>query len=428
MHRLIYTFILHIIIQSNLVSQIYIYGGNNSEASMSMIPANDDGFILTGFSESADLDFNGQNKGEEDIFILKINYDGKPQWLKSFGGSDEEISTKIIPIEDGYILIGITKSNNFDFYGLNKGNEDVVIIKINNKGEKKWIRTFGGSKNDVAFSIVKANDNGFIITGTTESIDYDFEGLNNGETDIFVLKINEAGEKQWVKKFGTYGKDVAYTIISDKNNGYILAGSYNHNSGDLSGQFKGNFDVPIIKISNNGEFEWFKSLGGSEKEICYSIIIDNDGNYLLTGESQSNDGDFSNQNKGRDDIFVIKLNKFFDKIWVKTYGGSESETGISIIVNSKGHYLVSGVSRSNDQDLIGMNRGREDAYILEIDKDGNKVWLRTFGGDGNDCCNSIIYTSTNEYLISGISSSNFNNFETIKRNSSNIYFQKIKLK
>ncbi|MBK8701226.1 MAG: hypothetical protein IPN29_17480 [Saprospiraceae bacterium] len=425
--RIIFIANLYMIIQTKIASQIITYGGNNSECSMSMIPANDDGYILTGFSKSFDIDFIGLNKGEDDIFIMKTDKTGKKIWIATFGGSDDENSLKVIPTIDGYLITGFTSSKNFDFYGLDKGKKDIFIIKINNEGKKQWIKTYGGSNDDIGTSIVKANDNGFIITGYTKSIDFDFEGLNNGSEDIFVLKINEKGEKQWIKTFGSYGIDFASAIICDETNGYILTGGYNHNSGDLYGQFKGNYDIPLMKISNNGELKYFKSFGGTGNEVCNSIIKDQNGDFLLVGVTDSNDGEFYKQNKGSKDIFAIKVNNFFEKIWSKTYGGSGLDVGISIITNTTGQYIITGSSTSNDEDLIGMNRGDEDAYILVTDKDGTKEWIRTFGGKENECCTSILNFDAKEYIISGRSSSNLTTFDKIEKKSSNIYIQKIKL-
>ncbi|MBK6419346.1 MAG: hypothetical protein IPF79_09190 [Ignavibacteria bacterium] len=76
---------------------------------------------------------------------------------------------------------------------------------VNGWGQETWVRTFGGSGREEGHSITTTSDNGVLITGSTSSNNGDFEGMNKGEADIFVSKLNRDGEVLWKKTFGGEG-------------------------------------------------------------------------------------------------------------------------------------------------------------------------------------------------------------------------------
>jgi hypothetical protein len=120
---------------------------------------------------------------------------------------------------------------------------------------------------------------------------------------------------------------------------------------------KGGRDIFVMKLSSNGDIQWNKTIGGSGDENGISIQQTTDGGYVLTGFTESNDGDFSGMNKGGFDIFVMKLSSNGDIQWNKTIGGSGDENGLSISQSTDGGYVLTGGTQSNDGDFSGMNKG-----------------------------------------------------------------------
>ena len=129
--------------------------------------------------------------------------------------------------------------------------------------------------------------------------------------------------------------------------------------------------VLLFTVDGLGQNTWVKTYGGSGDNRGYSIVSTSDGGCILTGETLSNDGDFSGMNKGGRDIFVIKLNSSGDILWKKTFGGSSDDFGKSITTTSDGGFVLTGGTSSNDGDFSGMNKGASDIFVMKLDSNGN---------------------------------------------------------
>ena len=147
-------------------------------------------------------------------------------WKKTYGGTFHEMGQSITTTPDGgLVLTGYTSSNDGDFGGMNKGDYDIFIIKLDAQGNVLWKKTYGGSKYDYGQSITTTSDGGSVLTGTTFSNDGDFNGMNKGDADIFVIKLDTNGEIQWKKTYGGSGNDYGYSIITTPDSGLVLTGS-----------------------------------------------------------------------------------------------------------------------------------------------------------------------------------------------------------
>ncbi|MEB2779574.1 hypothetical protein U3A58_04145 [Algoriphagus sp. C2-6-M1] len=341
-----------------------------------MIESQDGGYTITGRTASTNGDFSNRTRSDFDIFVLKLDLNGNKVWTKTFGGANGALGYAIIQTQDGgYVVTGISFSNNGDFDGLRKGEAYTYLLKLNSSGEKQWIKSFGGSKSEIGNSIALSQDGGYVITGITTSNDGDFIGMNKGIGNVFVLKTSSTGQKEWVKTFGGnkedagYSKDESYSIYSCLDGGFVLSGKTTSLDGDF-GVNKGVSDVFVIKIDSRGEKEWIRTFGGTNGETAYSIIQTENGGYILTGEFTSDDGDFAGLNKGDSDAFVIKLDSKGNKQWIKAFGGSNKERGSSVVQSSDRSYGITGQFMSNDKDFSGVNKGLEDVLIIKISFDG----------------------------------------------------------
>jgi len=247
----------------------------------------------------------------------------------------------------------------------------VLLFTVDGLGQNTWLKTFGGSNLDNGSSITTTTDGGYVLTGYTTSNDGDFTGMNKGGWDIFVMKLNSSGETVWKKTYGGSSDEWGYSITTTTDGGYVLTGQTSSNDGDFIGMNKGDIDIFVIKLNSNGEIVWKKTYGGSGIEEGNSITTTTDGGYVLTGWTTSNDGDFSGMYKGSDDIFVIKLNSSGETVWKKTFGGNSSDRGLSITSTIDGGYVLTGYTTSNDGDFSGMNKGDYDIFVIKLDKDGN---------------------------------------------------------
>jgi hypothetical protein len=314
-------------------------------------------FLLFGICFFITVLFGYEVKIDKSLPLEKV----KQVFSKTFGGSKDDEANAIIKADNGYIITGYTES-------FGAGDRDVWIIKIDKNGNKIWDKTFGGSGWDDADAIIKVN-NGYIIVGYTDS-------FGEGKGDAWVIKIDKNGNKIWDKTFGGSRFDEANAIIK-ADNGYIIVGDT-----DSFGEGKG--DVWVIKIDKNGNKIWNKSFGGTDYDGAKAIIKADDG-YIIVGSTYS-------FGAGRVDAWVIKIDKNGNKIWDKTFGGSGWDDADAIIKVNNG-YIIVGYTDS-------FGAGYRDAWIIKIDKNGNKIWDKTFGGSSYDEAKAII-KADNGYIIVG---------------------------
>ena len=324
------------------------------------------------------------------------------EWQRCLGGSIHDFALSIQQTGvGGYIVAGYSKSNDGDV-SVNHGYSDYWVVKLNASGSIEWQRSLGGSSSDWAYSIRQTFDGGYIVAGYSFSNDGDVSG-NHGYVDYWVVKLNSVGEIEWQKSLGGSDEDKAYSIYQTSDSGYIVSGCSESNDGDVSGNH-GAYDYWVVKLNSSGSIEWQRSLGGSGNDYAYSIQQTGDGGYIVAGYSYSNDGDVSGNN-GASDYWVVKLNSSGSTEWQRSLGGSVNDYARSIQQTGDGGYIVAGYSFSNDGDVSG-NNGASDYWVVKLNSSGSIEWQRSLGGSAHDEAYSIYQTSDSGYIVAGSSESN----------------------
>jgi hypothetical protein len=275
----------------------------------------------------------------------------------------------------------------------------------------EWQKCFGGSYNELASSIIKTYDGGYIISGTTYSVGGDVSGghvAGNGNPDYWVVKLTDIGNLEWEIALGGTNSERAYSIIQTLDSSYIVVGNSDSYNGDVTGYHGGpgggGGDVWIVKLTNSGLIDWQKCLGGTLPDVAYSIQPTIDGGFIIAGSSQSNDGDVTGNHNGSD-YWIVKLTNDGIISWQKTFGGSNTDFAHSIQQTIDGGYIVAGYSDSNDGDVTG-NNGSGDYWIVKLTFDGNISWQKSLGGSNGDFAQSIQQTVDGGYIVAGYSYSN----------------------
>ena len=184
---------------------------------------------------------------------------------------------------------------------------------------------------------------------------------------VSVLKGQEAPLITWDKTYGGSEIDLAHSIQQTSDGGYIVAGYTLSNDGDVSDGNNGKWDIWIVKLDGSGNKVWDKTYGGSRVDWVYSIQQTSDGGYIVAGYAESIDGDVSDDNNGSDYYWIIKLDGSGNKIWDKTYGGSDYQRAYSIQQTSDGGYIFAGYTTSDDGDISDGNNGKKDSWIIKLD-------------------------------------------------------------
>ena len=344
-------------------------GGTASDYAACVNQTSDGGYILTGSTISNDGDVSG-NHGGSDLWVVKLSSFGIIEWQKCIGGSNSESGNSIQQTSDGgYIVAGYTYSNDGDVIG-NHGGYDVWIVKLTNNGIIQWQKCLGGSNSELGNSIQQTSDGGFIVAGQSSSNNENVTG-NHGGSDVWIVKLNNNGNIQWQKCLGGSNSENAECIQQTSDGGYIVAGQSSSSNGDVSGNHGGSSDIWLVKISSFGIIEWQKCLGGTSLDYAASVIQTSDGEYIVAGNTSSNNGDVSG-NHGSGDIWIVKLTNSGLLKWQKYLSGSNSDYVEYIQQTSEGGFIVAGNSYSYNGDVSG-NHGSGDAWIVKLSPDNTFI-------------------------------------------------------
>jgi hypothetical protein len=287
----------------NLVWQRCL-GGSKSDIGKGIHETSDGGIIISGETSSIDGDVDDLIGGS-DVWLIKLTRDGDLEWENTFGGANgNETAHSVLTTSDGgYLFFGETNSSDGQVEG-HHGNDDFWLGKVDNLGVLEWQRTFGGSYSDQGWNICSATNGGYFLIGYAGSPDGDVIGWH-GNYDYWIIKISESGDILWQKVMGGFQDDYGYSVFGTEDGGCIAAGATLSTDGDVVNN-DGNRDIWVIKLDSLGNEIWQKTLGGSSGEFCRSVIETKDGNYLIGGEAYSSDGDVSS-NQGSSDFWIVKL-------------------------------------------------------------------------------------------------------------------------
>lgn len=391
------------------VEFIKTFGGSKNDSAKSVVKTPDSGYAVFGFTQSNDGDIT--NKPDElfDYWLLKFDTSDNLQWQKTYGGSNNDKGSEIINTNDGgFALFGFNESNDGDATE-NAGSRDFWILKLDASGNISWQKSYGFSGADDGMSLIQTNDSGFLLTGV---LDVSASGgLGNSKSfakkhaggDYWAIKLDATGDKMWSKFYGGSFTDTPNDVIQTNDNGYIIVGGSDSNDVDITNN-KGSYDFWVIKISETGTLVWEKSFGGSEIDEAMAITKTNDGNFIIVGDTRSDDFDVS-KNNGVADLWIIKISPSGDLLWEKTLGGINFDAARSISQTQDNGYIISGNSRSSDNDLT-KNNGQNDAWVLKIDENVNLKWQKTVGGSNIDFAFSAIELNDKSIIVAGETSSN----------------------
>ncbi|PWU01906.1 MAG: hypothetical protein C5B52_06465 [Bacteroidetes bacterium] len=375
------------------------YGGTYGENASSVEQTSDGGYIVAGWSDSRDYDVSS-NHGKNDFWVLKLNSAGVIQWQKAYGGSGNDEARVIHQSSDGGFLIagGSDSKNDGDVTSSHMGF-DFWLVKTGSSGNILWQKTYGGSGNDYAYTMRQTPDNGYVIAGYSESADGDAT-VNHGLKDFWIIKLNSIGIIQWQKSYGGSKDDIAYSIQNTMDGGYVVAGKTESNDGDASGNHGGS-DFWVIKLDGSGALKWQKVLGGSKEDSAQSIQQTSDGGFIIAGTTNSNDFDVSGLHGVPSDAWLVKLSATGNLEWQECLGGTSTEGAYEIETNSDGTNIICGYSKSLDG-AYACNLGVEDFWIVKTNPNGKILWQRTIGGNHFDEAHSVKATGDGGFIMVGL--------------------------
>jgi uncharacterized delta-60 repeat protein len=353
-----------------------------------------DNIYLTGRTLGG-LDGN-TNSGDNDTFLVKYNSSGIKQWTRQFGTSSSDVTS------DGGKGINVDSSGNVYVTGhtyggldgnTNSGDYDIFLVKYNSSGTKQWLRQLGTSSEDRGNSVSLDSSGNVYVTGYTHG---GLDGnTNSGSSDIYLMKYNSSGTKQWIIQLGTSSTDIGRDVSVDSSGNIYVAG---FSEGGLDGNTNsGNADIILMKYNSSGIKQWIIQLGTSSEEKAGSVFVDLTGNVYMSGYTFG--GLDGNTNSGNDDIFLVKYNSSGTKQWTSQHGTSSREIGKDVSVDSSGNIYISG--HTNGELDGNLNNGNVDLYLMKFNSSGTKQWTSQLGTSSIDYVSGMSIDSSGNVFISG---------------------------
>jgi hypothetical protein len=248
------------------------FGGRGSEQAQAVQQTSDGGYVLAGSTSSV-------GGGSVDFWVVKTDPLGKEEWSRAYGGYAAEWAWDIHQTGDGgYIVAGATQS-------FGAGGNDVWLVKTDALGNQDWDETYGGTDDELAYSLDPTADGGYILAGVTGS-------FGTGDVDLWLVKTDAFGVEEWNRTYGGYNFDRASSVRRTADGGYIVAGE----SGSFGGL--GDRDLWLLKTDDLGNEAWNRVHGGLATDVAHSIEPTG-GGYIVAGWTTS-------FGAGSSDFYVLK--------------------------------------------------------------------------------------------------------------------------
>ncbi|MBK9249269.1 MAG: SBBP repeat-containing protein [Ignavibacteria bacterium] len=372
--------------------------------------------------------------GASDIFVAKLDKSGNLLWVKQMGGD----------LNDGGYAIAIDANCNVYTAGFFKGtvdfnpnsgahnltsvgDYDIFVTKLDSLGNFLWTKRMGGNSIEQLSSLVVDLSGQIYIAGYFRDVaDFDpgelvfnmsAAGLDNGY-DIFIVKLNESGNFIWAKQMGGTSDDLLHSLKVDiigniySTGSFIGISEFDPGIDTLLLTSVSSRDIFVSKLDSSGNLIWVKQMGGSSRDIAYSIAVDVKGNVYTAGLfSETVDFDPGTNittltTIGENDGFICKLDSQGNFIWAKQLGGDSSDAVSSLVLDNSGNiYSMGWFSGSVDFDPgpevhILESVGQDDIFISKLDSSANFIWSERMGGVLDDFgIDLLVDPSMNIYSI-----------------------------
>jgi hypothetical protein len=396
------------------------YGGSNDEMGISIATDDSQNVFVTGNTFSTSFPtynpgggaYYQTSGGTGDVFILKFTNTGIRTWATCYCGGSSDVGYSIAADDSGNIFVtGNTYSSNLPTYnpgggayfqGSLAGSFDAFVLKFSDAGVREWATYYGGSDDDIGYSLATDISGNVFLTGMTRSTNFPIYDAGGGayyQTSIlgyrtvFILKFSNVGVREWATYYGGSTNDYGLSIATDTLGKIFVTGntsSTNFPTFDPSGgayfqtSNAGSDDAFILKFSNAGVREWATYYGGTAVDVGRSITIDDSGNLFITGNTLSSNLPIYNPGGGAyyqstltggHEAFIIGFSNIGVREWATYYGGTSTDYGMSITSDVSGNIFLTGFSLSANFPTYnpggsayfqGTNAGSYDAYILKF--------------------------------------------------------------
>ncbi len=304
------------------------------------------------------------------------------------------------PIKTLLSTLKLTQPNGGEVYGI--GND--IVISWEGVLESDTVRLDYSIDNGVTWNLIIDKASGLKYIWQNIPPTMSEKCLIKVTQNLYGINDDIEPDIEWQKTIGGGDDDVAHAVEQTSDSGYIVAGWTKSIGGDITGN-KGLEDFGIVKLSPLGAIEWQRTLGGSEPDLASSIKQTYDGGYIVTGLSRSQNGDvLSRSIYDQQSFWIVKLTSIGVIEWQKNFGGGMWDYPYSIQQTKDSGYVIAGYTDSFDGDVVGRTRynvDNHDFWVVKITSTGILEWQKSLGGSSEDIAESIQQTSDGGYIVAG---------------------------
>ena len=398
-------------------------GGSANDVPCQLKVLPDGKVVIGGESSSTNGNRTSPTYGAKDFWVVCLSSSGATAWERSFGGvgNDQLQALEVVRTNQMILAGGSSSPASGNKTTSNYGLRDFWVILIDANGEKLWERSFGGSDDDIAYSVAETADGGFIVGGYSRSpASGNKSAPCRGEGDFWVVKLDKNGNKLWDQSYGGAGDDGAFSLVPLPTGSVMVAGNSASEPGGnkRTGNF-GYYDLWLLRLDAGGDIEWEKVYGGDSDDGYYSVSLRRTpgGDLILGADSFSGaTGNKSSANFGQDDFWILRLDAAGNPIWEATCGGTDNDYLTSLLLTSDGGVVAGGGSNSG---ITGNKtagcRGSTDFWLVKLDASGKSQWDKSLGGTDADAFMglSLAQTTNGNVLCCGDSGSGANGDKTV---------------
>ncbi|MEZ4826172.1 MAG: SBBP repeat-containing protein [Bacteroidia bacterium] len=370
------------------------------------------------------------------LLVFFVPYDVCTQsfsWVGSMGGANTDKGFGITTDASGNSYTTGLFSGNADFdpgAGVlnisSIGTTDIFIQKTGPSGNLVWVKNIGGATFGCGgYGIATDHQNNIYITGYFGgTVDFDpgagsFNLTSGGSDDVFLLKLDDAGNFLWANAMGGNKSDIGLAVATDPSGDVIITGYFEGTAdfdptGGVSNLTSAGFiDIFIQKTDASGNFLWANSIGGAGFEEGHALATDSSGNVIVTGyfektaDFDPGAGTSSLTSNGGADIYVLKLDPTGAFLWATHFGSASDDGGHSIATDFKGNIYTTGYfAGTTDFDpgpgtLSLFPKGSTDFFVQKSDPSGNFLWANATGGTSTDLGAGITTDATGNMYLAG---------------------------
>lgn len=365
----------------------------------------------------------------EDRRVLSADFD----LAMALGSTGSDVGNAVATDNAGNIYITGRFSGTVDFDPgagttnlVSAGGDDAFVAKYTSAGGLVWARQFGGTLNEQGLAIAVDSAGNVYTTGEySGTVDFDpgpgtYSLGNAGSTDVFISKLDADGNFAWARRIGSSGGDQGLGIAVDSSGNVVTTGRFINTvdfDPDPVAEHKlsaaGNSDIFISKLDAAGKFVWARRMGSSEVDAGFGVAIGPDDSIYTTGtfvgtvDFDPGPGTYSLVSSGQD-VFVSQLDAAGNFVQAVRMGGSGSDQGNGIDVDSAGNVYVTGSFNGSNADFDPgpdvftlVSNGVQDAFVTKLDAAMALVWARQFGGAGTDIGNGIAVDGAGNVYATG---------------------------